>query len=73
MGKQDATELKKSFSIIFKQFLRIYKVLPREVIAFILLAVVSMACLFAFVDLAPTVDDNLFFSSDDPQFQSEHL
>ena len=73
MGKKKNTELKDSFSIIFKQFLRIYKLLPREVIVFSLLAVISMACLFTFVDLAPTVDDNLFFSSDDPQFQSEHL
>ena len=73
MGERDTTELKESLSIIFKQILRIYKALPREVIAFIILTIISMACLFAFVDLAPTVDDNLFFSSDDPQFQSEHL
>ena len=73
MGKQETIELRESFSIIFKQVLRIYKALPREVITFILLALISMACLFTFVDLAPTVDDNLFFSSNDPQFQSEHL
>ncbi len=73
MAEQENIELKESISIIFKQVLRIYKFLPREVIVFISLAVISMACLFAFVELAPTVDDNLFFSSDDPQFQSEHM
>ncbi len=73
MAERETTELKESISIIFKQVLRIYKFLPREVITFIALALVSMACVFAFVELAPTVDDNLFFSSDDPQFQSEHM
>jgi len=66
-------EIRESLSIIFKQFLRIYKALPHEVIVFILLTLISMTCLFKFVNLAPTVDDNLFFSSNDPQFQSEHL
>ncbi len=73
MADRETIELKESISIIFQQTLRLYKALPREVIVFISLAIISMICLFSFVELAPTVDDNLFFSSDDPQFQSEHM
>lgn len=73
MGEKETRELSESFSIIFQQFLRIYRTLPKEVITFTVLAIISMVVLFNFVELAPTVDDNLFFSSDDPQFQSEHL
>ena len=51
------------------EFLR--KLSP-EVWTFILVSVVSFFCLIFYVDLNPVVDDNFFFSSEDPQFQSEH-
>lgn len=47
--------------------------LTREVITFIIITLLSAYCLFSFVSLQPTVDNNFFFSTDDPQFQSERL
>jgi len=44
----------------------------RNVYAFIILTIVSAVWTFGFVPLTPTVDNNFFFSSDDPQLQSEH-
>jgi len=71
-GKQD-TGIGDSVSIIVKQLTRIYRALPREVITFICLTALSITCLLQYIELTPTVDDNIFFSVDDPQFQSEHL
>jgi len=73
MERPELHELKESFSIIAKQFLKIYRTLPREIIVFIALTVTSIFCLVSFVELTPTVDNNIFFSSDDAQFQNEHL
>ncbi|MFC1646163.1 RND family transporter [Candidatus Omnitrophota bacterium] len=44
-----------------------------DVFAFIILTFLSVLYILKFVPLAPTVDNNFFFSSEDPQFQSEHL
>ncbi|MFC1752983.1 RND family transporter [Thermoproteota archaeon] len=49
-----------------------YSSLLREVLALILLTILSILCIAKFVPLTPSVDKNFFFSSDDPQFQSEH-
>ncbi|MDP8212975.1 MAG: MMPL family transporter [Candidatus Zapsychrus exili] len=38
-----------------------------------MLALLSIIFLLNFVKITPTVDNNIFFSSNDPQFQSEHL
>jgi len=46
---------------------------PREVTVFVLLTVLSIIWISVFVSLVPSVDNNFFFSSDDPQFQSEQL
>ncbi|MBZ0165589.1 MAG: MMPL family transporter, partial [Candidatus Omnitrophica bacterium] len=46
--------------------------LSPEVWTFLTLSILSFTCLTLFVDLNPVVDDNFFFSSEDPQFQSEH-
>lgn len=46
---------------------------PREVITFIIITILSAICLVNFVHLEPTIDNNFFFSSEDPQFQSERL
>ncbi len=53
-------------------FQRIFGRLSKEVWTFLALSALSFGCLTFFVDLNPVVDDNFFFSSDDPQFQSEH-
>lgn len=45
--------------------------LSKENWLFVGLAFISLLCLVIFVDLSPKVDNNFFFSSDDPQFQSE--
>lgn len=73
MARKKPNELKEGLTIISRQLLRIYRSLPREVIVFVFLAILSVACLVNFVQLAPTVDNNFFFSSSDPQFQSENL
>ena len=55
-------------------FQRIRGIIDRpffSVWVFLALSVGSFACLAVFVDLNPVVDDNFFFSSEDPQFQSE--
>ncbi|MFC1674794.1 RND family transporter [Candidatus Omnitrophota bacterium] len=52
---------------------RRHRLLPIEVIAFIIITILSAFCLLNFVSLKPTVENNFFFSSDDPQFQSERL
>ncbi|MBU2541685.1 MAG: MMPL family transporter [Candidatus Omnitrophica bacterium] len=56
-----------------QEILHKHHFLPREVITFIIITILSGICLFNFVSLEPTVDNNFFFSSEDPQFQSEHL
>jgi uncharacterized protein len=43
----------------------------KEVLTFSLLSILSLTTLICFVDLTPKVDENFFFSSDDPQFKSE--
>ena len=73
MAQNEFKEIIDSISTIFKQVLRILKNLPLEVITFIILAILSTICLISYITITPTVDDNIFFSSDDPQFQSEHL
>lgn len=47
--------------------------IPREVAVFIILTAISIIWVSVFVSLTPSVDNNFFFSSDDPQFQSEEL
>ena len=42
------------------------------VVFFIIITFLSILYIAKFVPLAPSVDNNFFFSSDDPQFQSEH-
>ena len=59
-------------TVIRQQFLRICYTVPREILTFIALTLLSIIWLFNFVPLTPTVDNNFFFSSDDPQLQSEH-
>ncbi len=71
-GKKHAG-LGERFSVIARHVNRIFRTLPGEVITFIVLTALSIACLFQYVELTPTVDNNIFFSVDDPQFQSEHL
>ncbi|MFC1805278.1 RND family transporter [Candidatus Omnitrophota bacterium] len=52
---------------------RRHHLIPGEVIVFIIITILSAFCLLNFVSLKPTVENNFFFSSDDPQFQSERL
>ena len=51
---------------------QIFKLLPVEIWTFLALTLVSFIFLVSFVNLTPVVDDDFFFSSNDPQFQSEH-
>ncbi|MCA9401915.1 MAG: MMPL family transporter, partial [Candidatus Omnitrophica bacterium] len=48
-----------------------FNLFSKEVWAFTSLTFLSIFVLIRFVNLVPEVDDNFFFSSDDPQFQSE--
>jgi predicted RND superfamily exporter protein len=50
-----------------------YERLSKEVWTFLALTVLSLFVTISFVNLTPTVENAIFFSSDDPQFQSEHL
>jgi uncharacterized protein len=43
----------------------------KEALSFTALTLLSLAILLCFVDLTPKVDENFFFASNDPQFQSE--
>ena len=63
----------KKLKLISQKFLPALRLAPRKVIIFIILTLVSFIYMFAFVPLAPTVSNNFFFSSDDPQLQSEQL
>lgn len=56
-----------------KKILRAIHLLPLEVVTLLILTLLSVFCLIKFVNLTPSIDNNFFFSSDDPQFQSEHL
>ncbi|MBU1090459.1 MAG: MMPL family transporter [Candidatus Omnitrophica bacterium] len=47
--------------------------MPRSVRMIIILTILSLFYITLFVPLTPTVDENFFFSSDDPQLQSEIL
>ena len=62
----------KILKLIQKEYSKIVRRLSLEVIIFILLTIASLFCLVKCVPLTFTVDKNFFFSSDDPQFQSEH-
>ena len=48
------------------------KLVSREVIIFIVLTLTSFFFFARFLNLTPKVDKNIFFSNDDPHFQSEH-
>jgi predicted RND superfamily exporter protein len=50
---------------------KLFSLLSPEVWTFLGLIILSIFILFNFVDLTPHVDSDFFFSSDDPQFQSE--
>ena len=69
----ESKRIKESLTIIGQEFLQIFHRLPREALTFIILTLFSILCIFSFVSLIPAVDNNFFFSNDDPQFQSEHL
>src|SRR5690349_16679934 len=43
----------------------------KEAVTFLLLTLINLFVVFNYVDLRPHVDQNFFFSSDDPQFQSD--
>lgn len=64
-------EIVGKLSFIRQYLVRIYYVIPREVLTFSILTILSIIWIFCFVPLVPTVDNNFFFSSDDPQLQSE--
>ncbi|MBU1853832.1 MAG: MMPL family transporter, partial [Candidatus Omnitrophica bacterium] len=56
-----------------KQLFQVYhRKLSREVLTFLALTLLSILWIFGFVPLTPSVDNNFFFSSNDPQLQSEH-
>ena len=63
----------KNLTFIIRKYFQAFLDLPNEVITFSILTILAVFCLLIFVPLTPTVDDNFFFSSDDPQFKSEHL
>lgn len=48
-----------------------YAFLNKEILTYLVLTICSFFVLTAFVDLAPRVDENFFFSSSDPQLQQE--
>ncbi len=57
-------------SSIFPQ--SIQKFMPsKEVMTFVLLTVLSVFTLFRYVDLNPHVDQDFFFSNDDPHYQAD--
>ncbi len=43
----------------------------KETATFVVLTILNLCVVFAYVDLRPHVDQNFFFSSDDPQFQDD--
>jgi len=45
--------------------------ITKEVLAFLLLTALGLFCIFNYVNMKPQVDNDFFFSSDDPQFHSE--
>ena len=47
-------------------------ILSKETWTFVLLTIFSVLTLVHFVDLTPHVDENFFFSQDDPDYQAEH-
>ncbi|MFC1667691.1 RND family transporter [Candidatus Omnitrophota bacterium] len=67
-----AKEITKNLSTIFKELFKFLRTIPRLVIVFMILTLLSIVWVVKFVPLTPTVDDNFFFSSEDPQLQSEH-
>ncbi|MFH1355154.1 MAG: MMPL family transporter [Candidatus Omnitrophota bacterium] len=50
-----------------------YLATPRAIRAIIIITLIGILYISFFVPLTPTVDENFFFSSDDPQLQSEIL
>ncbi|MFH1414019.1 MAG: MMPL family transporter [Candidatus Omnitrophota bacterium] len=50
-----------------------YLATPRAIRAIIIITLISILYISFFVPLTPTVDENFFFSSNDPQLQSEKL
>jgi len=53
--------------------IKFLKHLSSQVWVFLILTIISVFFVAHFVNLQPQVDENFFFSSDDPQFQSEVL
>ena len=58
---------------VSKNVKKLIKSLSPEVWTYLILTIVSIVFMIRFVDLTPQVDDNFFFSSSDPHFQSEKL
>ena len=65
--------LKKTTQKLYQHFLSLRERIPRVVTTFGGFLFLSIICFAMFISLRPEVDGNIFFSSDDPQFQSEHL
>ncbi len=63
----------KKLVALLTQFLKICRLLPPKVLVVIILTILSIIYISIFVPLTPTVSNNFFFSSDDPQLQSERL
>jgi len=72
MREQIFNHIKNGVAIISRRFFQALKHLPLAVIIFITLTLLSVVCFSKYLSLTPEVDDNIFFSSEDPQFQSEH-
>ncbi len=49
-----------------------HSILSKETWTFVFLTILSVLTLVSFVDLTPHVDENFFFSQDDPDYQAEH-
>ena len=64
---------KNILSNAFRKLFQNCRNVSREVVVFVLLTALSIICVSVFLSLVPSVDNNFFFSSDDPQFQSERL
>ncbi|MEW5895650.1 MAG: MMPL family transporter [Candidatus Omnitrophota bacterium] len=53
---------------VLKKFISFFSV---EIVTFLFLTAVSLFALVKFANLTPRVDENFFFSTDDPQFKQE--
>ncbi|MGD9015024.1 MAG: MMPL family transporter [Candidatus Omnitrophota bacterium] len=67
----------KKLARMLDEFVKTIRALPRKplalIIFFFILTGLSFLYIFKSISLVPTVENNFFFSSDDPQLQSENL